>query len=160
VTTFSFLGFVKYLAVMEADLHLAEDAFVVKASKLVQQTAKGFIGNEQPFWPPLADATIAHKAHGNTPLLETGELKHSIQYTAPVHEGSEVCGYVGTNDPVGKYHELGTGRIPPRPFLSSAAMQKSTRFMKWVKRWWLARYHVVATNGWKCCISRRMSRKK
>jgi hypothetical protein len=45
------------------------------------------IGHEQPFWPALQPETIARKEHGNTPLLETGELREFIEWTAPVHEG-------------------------------------------------------------------------
>jgi hypothetical protein len=39
-------------------------------------------------------------------------------------EGAEVVGYVGTNDPIAKYHELGTRTIPPRSFLGEAAMRQ------------------------------------
>jgi hypothetical protein len=42
-------------------------------------------------------------------------------------EGSEAVAYVGTNDPVAKYHELGTRTIPPRSFLGEAAMRKEDK---------------------------------
>jgi hypothetical protein len=41
-----------------------------------------------------------------------------------VHEGGDIVGYVGSNHPEATWHELGTSRIPPRPFLSIAAMGK------------------------------------
>jgi phage gpG-like protein len=100
----------------------AADAVIVRASKLVARKSKGMIGHEQPIWPGLKPATIARKEHGNTPLYETGELKDSIEWSAPHHEAGDTVGYVGTNDENAKYHEYGTSRIPPRPFISTAAM--------------------------------------
>ena len=52
------------------------------------------LGHEQPMWQGLKPETIAHKARGNTPLLETGEMRASIEFTAPVHDGSDIVGYV------------------------------------------------------------------
>ena len=83
---FSLGSFAAHLVTVEADVKLACDAAVVKASKLVAKTAKNLLGHQQPFWPGLQPETIAHKAHGDTPLLETGELRDSISYTAPLHE--------------------------------------------------------------------------
>jgi HK97 gp10 family phage protein len=121
MTVFSLGDFAARLVTMEADIRLAQEAAVVKGCKMIQRAAKRQIGHEQPYWPPLKPETIAHKARGNTPLLETGELRASIEVTAPIRESAgEVCGYVGTNDPIGKYHEFGTSRIPARPFLWTA----------------------------------------
>jgi len=64
---------------------------------------------------------------GSTPLLETGELRNSISWDAPIHEGRETVGYVGSTDPKSVFHELGTVRIPPRPFLSTAAAQQEEK---------------------------------
>jgi len=82
VTVFSLGEFAAHLAMMEADLELAKEVAVVKGCKMIQKTAKGMLGHEQPFWPPLQPETIARKAHGNTSLLETGALRDSIEYTA------------------------------------------------------------------------------
>ena len=41
-----------------------------------------------------------------------------------MHEGAEVCGYVGTNHPVAKYQEFGTVKIPARSFLGGASRAK------------------------------------
>jgi hypothetical protein len=47
---FNSLGdFAAHLLTMEADVKLACDAAVVRASKLVAKTSKGMIGHE-PFW--------------------------------------------------------------------------------------------------------------
>jgi hypothetical protein len=75
-------------------------------------------------WPALQPETIERKAHGDTPLLETGELRDSISYTAPLHEDGNTVGYVGSDNPKATWHQLGTGHIPPRPFLTIAAMGK------------------------------------
>ena len=43
--------------------------------------------------------------------------------TAPIREGDDVKGYVGSNSDKAVWHELGTSRIPPRSFLAVPAMQ-------------------------------------
>jgi phage gpG-like protein len=117
-----------------ADIELAKEAAVVKACKLVTKTARNMLGHEQPFWPALKPETIEHKASGNTPLLETGALRDSIEWQAPFHEGGETVGYVGSNHPEATWHELGTSRIPPRPFLASAAMGKESEIHEIIGR--------------------------
>jgi phage gpG-like protein len=81
-----------------------------------REEAKTAIGTYRLDWPPLKPETVARKARGDTPLLETGELRDSIEHMV-AREGTEVVGYVGTNDPIAKYHELATRTIPPRSFL-------------------------------------------
>jgi hypothetical protein len=41
---------------------------------------------------------------------------------------------VGTNDPIAKYHEFGTRTIPPRPFLSAAAMRQEHKIHEMMRR--------------------------
>lgn len=94
---------------------------------MIQRKAKSFMGHEQDWWPPLQEETIARKAKGNTPLLETGELRDSIEITAPVHEGGITAGYVGSNNDKAIWHEQGTRTIPPRPFLMAAAVQSEQK---------------------------------
>jgi phage gpG-like protein len=65
----------------------------------------------------------ARKRLGDTPLLETGELRDFISYLV-TREGLETVGYVGSDDPRAPFHEYGTSRIPPRPFLLAAVVQK------------------------------------
>jgi len=132
--TFSLGDFAAHLLTMEADIKAAEEVAIVRACKIVQRTAKNMIGHEQPYWPELKPETIARKAHGNTPLLETGELRRSIEYTAPLHEGGAVVGYVGSNNPKAVWHELGTVHIPPRPFLRLAAEGKEGEIVEMMGR--------------------------
>jgi phage gpG-like protein len=126
-------GFAAHLLTIEADLHVTEEVCVEKACRMIEKEAKAAIGTYKFDWTPLKPETIAHKAGGDTPLLETGELKESIEHTVQ-REGAEVVGYVGTNDPIAKYHELGTRTIPPRSFLGEAAMRKEHKIHEMMGR--------------------------
>jgi phage gpG-like protein len=126
-------GFAAHLLAIEADLEITREVCVEKACRMVEKEAKAAIGTYRFDWPPLQPETIARKARGDTPLLETGELRDSIQHVVG-REGTEVVGYVGTNDSVGKYHELGTRTIPPRSFLGEAAMRKEHKIHEMMER--------------------------
>jgi phage gpG-like protein len=117
MTVYSILGFVAKLGAIEADLHLTESAIVAKACQMVAAEAKRVLGEGYPEWPALQPETLARKM-GPGPLLETGEMRASIEWNA---EGNE--GFVGSNNDKAVWHELGTSRIPPRPFLMGAAMR-------------------------------------
>lgn len=107
----------------------AEGEGVLKACRLVQKTAKSYIGHyDHPGgWAQLAQATQEDRVRrgfaANEPLLRTGDLRDSIQVDAPHRNGAEVFGYVFSNSAIARYQELGTVSIPPRPFLSTAAME-------------------------------------
>lgn len=86
--------------------------------------ARGYIGHEISEWAPLAPSTIAQKTRlgyvghlsATDPLLRTGEMRGSVENTVAGFEG-----VVGSGDKVALYQELGTSRIPPRPFIGLAA---------------------------------------
>ena len=131
---FSSLGsLAAHLATIEADMKLTEEVCVEKACRMVEKEAKTAIGTYRFDWPRLEPETVARKARGDTPLLETGELRDSIEHVVE-REGAEVVGYVGTNDPIAKYHELGTRHIPPRSFLGEAAMRQEHKIHKMMER--------------------------
>ena len=131
---FSSLGsFAAHLLTIEADLEVAREVCIEKACRMVEKEAKTAIGTYRYDWPRLEPETVARKAKGDTPLLETGELRDSIQHVV-VREGTEVVGYVGTNDPIAKYHELGTRTIPPRSFLGEAAMRQEHKIHEMMER--------------------------
>lgn len=91
-----------------------------EGAKILQEEAKRELGQYQPGWPRLKPETIARKATGDSPLLETGELRDSIE-----RDVQQDVAYVGSNNKKAVWHELGTSRIPPRPFLESAAKAKT-----------------------------------
>jgi phage gpG-like protein len=126
---------IAHFVTMQADIKLAEEAAVAMAMKIVQRTAKRMIGKSgNPFWPELAQSTIEDKIrHGwpvPSPLLRTGELRDSIETAGPFRSGNTVRGYVGSNNDKAVWHELGTSRVPPRPFLSLAAMGKEKEIVE------------------------------
>ena len=91
----------------------AEQKGLEAAAKIVEDGAKTAIGTYAFQWPPLKPETVARKAGGDTPLLETGELRDSI-----THESDERRAIVGTTSLIGRFQEFGTSRgIPPRPFI-------------------------------------------
>jgi len=123
---FTLLGFVAELPMIERDLHASGPKIVERACQIVQKKAKAAIGKGHEMWAPLAESTIADKQqHGfptPKPLLRTGEMRDSIEYTV---NGLEGC--VGSNDPVAVYQELGTSRIPARSFLVSSAISSEDK---------------------------------
>lgn len=121
----SFGSFARHLAVTavvgeEVTHHITE-----KAAKIIQEDAQKRIGEYQdytgPFnaWAPLAESTqedrVAKGFTADDPLLRTGELRDSIEVSAKGNEA--VVGSVGD---IALYQEVGTDRIPPRPFLGPA----------------------------------------
>jgi HK97 gp10 family phage protein len=96
-----------------------------QAAEIIKADAQKRIGEYQeytgPFntWAPLAEATVADRvAQGfspDEPLLRTGELRDSIEAEA---KGDKAV--VGSTSDIALYQELGTDKIPPRPFLGPA----------------------------------------
>jgi hypothetical protein len=83
---FNSLGdFAEHLLTMEADVKLACDAPVVRASKLVAKTSKRMIGHKQPFWLGLKPETIAARRGGT----HRCEMMGRLVFGAMVHGGSE-----------------------------------------------------------------------
>lgn len=122
----SLLEFAKALGAMaEADMLMHES--MEKACEIVEKEAKRVIGTYDYGWPQLAESTQKDReAKGfsaNDPLLRTGEMRDSIEHRVGLEFGN-VVGIVGTDNPIAKYQELGTAKIPPRSFLGGAAMAK------------------------------------
>lgn len=101
------------------------------AAVLVRDEAKALIGTEDEAWPPLADSTIEEKQRlgftgkvsGTDPLLRTGEYRASIQVGDVTPEHS----FVGTDDPIARFQEFGTSRIPPRPVIGTAIFREEEK---------------------------------
>jgi hypothetical protein len=126
---FSLLEFVAEIPAIERDLHAAGPRIVERACKIVQARAKKTIGTNQEEWAPLAASTITDKArHGYPtpkPLLRTGELRDSIQYTVRGLEGA-----VGSDLDRALYLEMGTARMPPRSYLRSSAIASEDKIRR------------------------------
>jgi hypothetical protein len=125
--TISIPEFIAMIPAIERDIQASGPKIIEQACKIIQKRAKASIGQEHPgIWAPLAPSTLADKAKAGysvpKPLLRTGELRGSIEYTVTGNEG---C--VGSNDPVAVYQEMGTSRIPPRSFLRSAAISSEPK---------------------------------
>jgi len=103
--------------------------------KEIEEAAKEEIGVYQPAygpfdaWAPLAEVTKADRVRQgyseDEPLLRSGRLRDSIQ--------SEVMGLaaiVGTKSDIGLWQEVGTDRIPPRPFIGPAYVRKIDPLME------------------------------
>jgi phage gpG-like protein len=125
---YSILGFVAHLKAVEHDLKQVEHAIVARACEMVCEEAKRVIGTYDYGWPQLSPATLAHKFF-NTPLLETGEMRASIEWNADGNQG-----FVGSNNDKAVWQELGTVKIPPRPFLAGAAMAMEEKIHKMAAR--------------------------
>jgi hypothetical protein len=89
----------------------------------VAAQAKAVLGTYEYGWPSLKPATIARKATGDSPLLETGAMRDSIDQAAALAAGGAE-GVVFSTDKVAVYQELGTSRgIPPRSFLYQSLLR-------------------------------------
>jgi phage gpG-like protein len=137
--TFTLLGFVAKLAAIDRDLKITNEAIVARACEMVANAAKDALGTYEFGWVSLAPETIARKMRGDSPLLETGELRASIEWQA-----SGLKGEVGSNLDKAVWMEFGTSRIPARPFLSAAAMQMENEIHKMAARAVMA---VIAGRG-------------
>lgn len=114
----SLAGFAAKLGTMAVEVTVAEKSALEKAAVIIEDEAKRVIGTYDYGWPPLAPSTLAHKS-ADTPLLETGEMRASIEHTV-----REKTAEVGSNDDKAVWHELGTATIPARSFLAGAAVHK------------------------------------
>jgi hypothetical protein len=115
------------MAAAAADIEAAKRAALEAACVTIETKAKNYIGVPHSWWPPLAAETLRRKDGVNTPLLEQGNMRDSIEHT--VVDSSH--GYVGSNDDVAVYQELGTSRgLPPRSFLGRAAQEAGPEVAK------------------------------
>jgi HK97 gp10 family phage protein len=120
----SFHEFEESLALSIRTLQPQMEVGLAKVGEFAEKLAKSYIGHEQEAWAPLAASTLADKAAKGydvpAPLLRTGELRDSI-----THEvlAAELAVVVGSTEKIAAYQELGTSRIPPRPFIEPGLKQ-------------------------------------
>ena len=108
-------------------------------ARLIEKTAKDEIGHYQPetepfpAWAPLADSTVREKTRlgyvgrlsADDPLYRTGEMRDSIE-----HRTGELETEIGTDSTIAPYHEFGTEKMPPRPFLGPALVRNKENIEK------------------------------
>jgi phage gpG-like protein len=104
---------------MAVTLDHHKHAVLDHGAKILQTEAKRVLGTYDYGWPALKPSTIAGKSTGDSPLLETGDLRDSIECDVQNDKA-----YVGSNDKKALFHEFGTSRIPPRPFFGGAVNAK------------------------------------
>lgn len=128
----------KFIAYLERVPSLLEnyvaDSIEVCAAKTVNiaRAKFGIPQNDAHFtkWAPLAPSTLQEKQrlgyiynqYGN-PLVRRGDLKDSIDYTVGYDPLKGFGFTVGSRDPIMKYQEFGTVRIPPRPVIVPSVIQ-------------------------------------
>jgi phage gpG-like protein len=113
-------------AAAQAAVKAAEHESLEAAAQMVENRAKGYIGHPHAWWPPLTDETLKRKDGVNTPLLESGAMRNSIEHTVEFPSA-----FVGSNSDTAVFQELGTSRgLPPRSFLGHAAMESGEEIAK------------------------------
>ena len=94
---------------------IIQETALEHAAAMLRDEARSALGTYRYDWPPLQPATVSRKAVGDTPLLETGELRDSIQSNA-----SSTHGWFGSDDDKAVWHEFGTKRCVSRCLLVDA----------------------------------------
>lgn len=127
------LGAVEMFATLGLELEHAHHVALEKAGKLVEGQAKDYLGtyNAQypTVWLELADSTkkdrVSKGFPADEPLLRTGAMRDSIHHTATHNEA-----HIGSDSQIAVWHELGTSRFVPRPFLEPALKEKTPEVLK------------------------------
>lgn len=131
MSDFTLESMAAHLGALAVEMHEIEQHALTKAGEIVKEEVVSEFGTYQgaagPFaaWAPLKQATIDRKATGDSPLLETGELRDSIGVIITEHEA-----HIGSNEDKAVWQELGTDKIPPRSFLGGGAVRATPDVLK------------------------------
>ncbi|WP_244127276.1 hypothetical protein [Burkholderia vietnamiensis] len=128
IREFASLGqFAAHLMTRQAAVALELHAGLVEVANNVRDTARQELGTYQkaigpfPAWAQLKEETQVERVRqgytANDPLLRSGEMRDSVH-----REVSALEAVVGSDDDKAVYHELGTDKVPPRPFLGPAVL--------------------------------------
>ena len=125
-------AFAAHLAAIQLETFHAMKHGLEKVAEQVEKTAKEEIGTYQEgigefdAWEQLADRTKEDRLRKgfteNDPLLRTGELRDSIS-----HQVHDLEAAIGSDSDIAVYQEMGTAKIPPRPFLGTAVEHNKDR---------------------------------
>jgi hypothetical protein len=128
-------GFAAFVAHgMKHNVEEAREAALEVGAKMIKHEARRVIGTYDYGWPQLAESTQDDRSKQgyapNEPLLRTGELRDSINYTI-VSPGK--LAEIGSNNEIAVYQELGTSTIPARSFLAGSASRLEKPIVHMIK---------------------------
>lgn len=126
-----------HLEAAEVALVPALEGAVAGTTIMMTALAREYIGHQQGLvtaqapdatfyvaaWAPLADSTMDDKRRlgvvgpDGMPLYRTGAMKESISGAV-----NGLTGIIGSDSKIALYQEMGTAKIPPRPFLARAVI--------------------------------------
>jgi hypothetical protein len=130
---FSLAGFAAFITnTLVRGLPIATHHALDQAGALVEREAKRVLGTYDYGWPPLAASTIARKSTGDSPGLETGEMRDSVHYYVTTHSLGHGEVHVGSDLDKALWFEFGTRTQPPRPWLTTAARHMEPLVVKMV----------------------------
>jgi hypothetical protein len=135
----SISGFIKHIGAMALVQHEAEQAVLKDVVDHLKHVAMEKFGHYQPGageiaeWQELAESTkedrVAQGFTENDPLLRSGTLRD----TTDTRVGDGV-GYMGSDDPIMLYQEVGTAHIPPRSVYGLTGAQEAEHVANMVGR--------------------------
>lgn len=119
------MSFANLLTAAIGEIATHERHGLTKGATILEAEMKRVLGTYDYGPVPLKPATIARKQTGDSPLLETGELRDSVEKSVGNHEAM-----IGSDNPKATWHVLGTPTIPPRDFMSGAARLKEAEIVE------------------------------
>lgn len=135
----SMLEFSNHLAGRQVAIYAAMQKQLHEIGRVMSNKMQTHLGTYHPAigpfprWQPLAFSTLhgfgpwpgkiaLGQAPPDNPLIAKGDLHNSFSYDV---RGIEM--EVGSTDPVMKFHEWGTSRMPPRPVVGPVAFRSIDR---------------------------------
>lgn len=103
---------IRKFGLVAIEYEVIQHGLLEAAAKDFLKKAKAAMGTYEYGWPQLQADTISRKTTGDTPLIETGEMKESGSYE--IHTDFVLVGF---EDPKMHFHEFGTPHVPPRPVI-------------------------------------------
>ena len=140
VTLAQFAGIMERSIILEAEAAILARGVVAAE---IASRARARIGDPEKLPPELAESTQEERVRkgysADEPLLRTGELRDSISW----EHRSPISTVVGSTSEIAVYQELGTVRIPPRPFLGSTITEDEKELAAIHFAAWAARFRQL-----------------
>ena len=131
----SFLEAAVHCGELALAAHEADEIALEKATKFLQKKVKDKYGEYQPeagpfvAWAELAESTKQDRERQgypeDEPLLRTGDVRESIE-----REVKDSEGFVGSDNDIAVWEELGTKNMPPRSTMGSAGVENAEAIVK------------------------------